>query len=131
MITALRTGIVTAAAGATGFDSEHVFYGERPGKTGYPYLVLFGISQQGTDRDALTNKEQFRIQFSVRDTTLAGVETAGAALQAVFDYGESSITVTGWTVHESARNDIGLPARKFNNVWVWDFDYNFQIHKAR
>ena len=129
MIAALTDGIKDAAAGATGFTASRVHYGEAPLKTGYPYLIIFGI-EHDFDLDGINQHEKARAQFSVRDSSLAKVQTAGAAQQDVFDLGESNITVTGWTVLESIRI-LSIPPRKFNNVWAWDMDYNIWIYKAR
>ena len=129
MIAALTTGIIDAAADATGFNSSRVHYGEAPLKTGYPYLIIFGVEDE-PDYDGTTQHEKARAQFSVRGLSLAKCQEAAEAMQDVFDLGESNITVSGWDVIESIRV-LGVPPRKFNNVWVWDMDYTFWITKAR
>jgi len=129
MIAALTTGIINAAIDVTGFGTKQVYYGEAPLRTAYPYLLIFGI-EHDFDIDAITQHETARAQFSVRDQTLAKVQTAGANIQSTFDLGESNITVTGWDVIESIRV-LSVPPRKFNNVWVWDMDYNIWLTKAR
>ncbi len=129
MIAALSTGLTNAAIGATGFNVKRVHHVEAPLNTGYPYLIIFGITEE-PDYDGVTKHEKVRAQFSVRDITFAKVQTAAEALQAVFDLGEGNITVSGWDVIESMRV-LGLPPRKFNNVWAWDMDYTFWITKAR
>ncbi len=129
MITALTDGVLAAAATATGFEASSVYYGETPRNTIYPYLILFGIDHD-FDLDGVNQHETARMQFSVRAQTLAGVQEAGENMQAVFDLNESNISVTGWNVLEVIRV-LSIPARKFNNVWVWDMDYNIWLYKSR
>ena len=129
MNSALVTGLLNAAAGATGFSAGRVFYGEVDLRTTYPYLLITGV-EHDTSRDGITLHETARAQFSVRDKTQAKCQTAGENIQAKFDLGESNITVTGWDVIESDRV-LSVPPRKFNNVWVWDMDYSILITKAR
>lgn len=130
MIGALKTGLLDAAATATGFSASRVAFAEVPLKFVYPYLVIFGVNGL-FERDAVNHHERFRLQFAVRAKTGDAVATAGEAMQAVFDFGESNLTVVGWTVLEVTRTDPQLLARKFGKVWTWDFDYNFWIYKAR
>jgi len=130
MIEVLTDGVIAAAQTATGFSSTNVFFGRPNLKTTYPYLLIFGINQL-FEKDSTNKHERARAQFAVRAVTLQKVQVAGEALQDVFDLGESNITVTGWTVLESIRFDLGLPPRSFGKIWTWDFDYNFWIYQAR
>lgn len=130
MISALQTGITTLARTVSGLSSSNLFYYEAKHGSSLPYCVFQDITPGEFDYDSLNQFDKTYVQFSFFGTTLSALQTMIASFKSIFDFGESSLTVTGYSVIRIDRINEYTPSKE-NKVWQLILEYSFEIQKAR
>jgi hypothetical protein len=129
MNSALRTAIYTLGKTVTGLSSSNFYHVQAKQGDSLPYCVFQGIDAD-FDYDSGTQQENSRVQFSFFGTTLSTLETIANNFKTKFDFGETSLTVSGYSVLRIDRT-LDLPPRKENKVWQIILEYEFQLTKSR
>ena len=129
MTSALRTGIYNAALTASGCTSANVFFEQGKNSLTGTFVIIYGVNNP-LSFDSASKFETDYVQFKIYGSSLSGVETMAAALQAVFDFGKARITVSGWSVVTCVRV-LTNPPHKTENVWETDIEYKIETQKAR
>jgi len=126
---AVREGIYTLAATATGLSSSNLYYAKAPeGKTGI-YCVFYGIDDT-LEFDSTTQDNISNIQFSFFGTNLTSLETVVESFKGIFDFGEASLAVTGWGTLR-LRGMLSIPAQRIDDVYRVILEYEVRVDKAR
>lgn len=129
MNNALRDAIYTTGKTVTGLSATNFRHNNVPQETAYPYCVFKGLVNP-ISRDSATDFEENHVQFSFYGDVVASIDTLAIALQIKFDYGKANLSVSGYTITKCLR-EFTIPARKIDNVWQIDLQYNIGISKSR
>ena len=129
MDSALRTGIYTLGKTVTGLDASNFFYGRASHAHPGSYCVFLGIDNPLSFDSGYLHEMNY-VQFKFYGEVLATIETLVTNFITVFDFGRSSLSVSGYNVIQVVRIRR-RPPRLFGKIWQVDLEYRIEIQKAR